>query len=123
MMQYEEAGPEHSLEQRMLLFRRQRRKTFQSIFLMSLAMVVIAWFMWSLRAELSYVFSSAHKSALVQGNVVVSSPAKLIPNTYVEIEGITEHRGLSQKSMRSLSLRRENYWYFRLAGSQGVFVR
>ena len=83
--------------------------------------VVSAWVLWGYRDSIAYAFASPRPPQEL-GDVVELSPADIAHNSFVSLQGITEHRGFSQKIVRGILPWREEYWYFRLLGSRGVFV-
>lgn len=119
------ASIEHGLpagaEERQRSWRRRRRRSATAAITASLVVAMSAWFIWSYRDLLAYAFSPA-RPAQQLGDVVELAPADIPHNAYVELTGITEHRGLTQKLVRGLWPVREELWYFRLLGSRGVFV-
>lgn len=91
-------------------------------FLVSVAFfAVAAWISWGYRDHIAYAFS-AERSPHRLGSVVGLSRDALVHNQYVEVEGVTMHRGLVQSLVRSIGFEREELHYFELAGSRGVFV-
>jgi hypothetical protein len=85
------------------------------------AVVAVTWFVAGYRYWIAYSFSSA-REPLKLGDVTSMRPEEIPHNGYVQLSGITEHRGLSQKEVRGFGLVRKEYWYFRLLGSRGVFI-
>ena len=71
--------------------------------------------------EAAYAFGS-QQMPLWLGEAQTLSPARIIHNTYVQIDGITEHRALRQEVVRGLGLVREEQWLFGLLGSGGTFI-
>lgn len=109
------------LEARLRAFRRERRIRTRAFVLSFVLLVASAWFLWGYRYWIAYAFSDT-REPLELGDVSTLLPNEIPHNAYVSLRGITEHRGLTQKTVRGLSLRRSEQWYFRLLGSRGVFV-
>lgn len=82
---------------------------------------VMTWFMSGYLDAARYAFSPVTEP-LQLGDVKDITPDQIPHNTYVRIHGITEHRGLRQQMVRGLAFVRDEYWYFRLLGSRGVFI-
>ncbi len=98
---------------------RARRAATAGAVTATLLVAVSTWFLWGFRDELAYAFSPS-RPPLVLGDVVELTPADIPHNAYVEVSGITEHRGITEKrGMRPFA---REYWYFRLVGSRGVFL-
>lgn len=85
------------------------------------ALFALIWLLWSNRYWMAYAFTTPTRP-LELGNVSTMRPTDIPHNAYVAIEGITEHRGLTQKNARGITLDRREWWYMRLLGSRGVFV-
>ncbi len=83
--------------------------------------LVATWFVFGFRDQMAYAFSSP-RPPLRLGEVVGLSPADIPHNQYVELSGITEHRGLTQSLVHGVGFTREERWFFRLVGSRGVFI-
>lgn len=98
-----------------------RRRNLRHAVISLLFIVASAWFIWGYRDFLSYVFSP-EAPPLQLGNVSEFTPDSIAHNSYVELTGITEHRGLKQMLVRGLSFPPREFWYFRLMGSRGVFI-
>lgn len=112
---------EKGLDEQLELWKRRQRRYLIQVLVSVLFLFVVIWFFWGYRDVLEYSFSS-QTEPLVIGNVINGQPSDLKPNSYVSLQGITEHRGLTQKMVRGLSVNREELWYFRLLGSNGVFI-
>jgi hypothetical protein len=112
--------PEH-IEAEIELSHKEGRKAGLSAITATLVMAACTWFLWGYRDSIAYSFSRA-RPPLQLGDVVELTPADIPHNAYVELEGITEHRGLTQKITRALWPVRDERWYFRLVGSRGVFI-
>jgi len=108
-------------EERLMEYRKEGRRLAIRLGIALAAVVAVGWFVAGYRYWIAYVFSSV-REPLQLGDVTTMRPEEIPHNGYVELTGITEHRGLSQKEVRGLSLDREEYWYFRLLGSRGVFI-
>jgi hypothetical protein len=98
-----------------------RRRALGSALTASILVAASCWLVWGLRDPMAYAFSSP-RPPLRLGEVVDFTPADIPHNAYVELGGITEHRGLTQKVVRLPSLAQKELWYFRLVGSRGVFL-
>ena len=92
-----------------------------SLALTAAFLLFAVWFAWQFRAYAQYAFAPA-KPPLLLGNVTEITPEMVPHNTYVSLHGITEHRGMHARSVRGLTLHHDDYWYFRLMGSRGVFI-
>ncbi len=117
---YAEGLPE-GLEQQLALYRKEKRARARYVVVAFLALASIIWLLSGYRDWMVYVFSSV-REPLDLGDVTAMQPSDIPHNAYVRLTGITEHRGLRQKAVRGLSLNRRELWYFRLLGSQGVFI-
>ena len=71
------------------------------------ALIVTAWFVWGQRYWIAYALSPQREPAPL-GDVTNMRPDDIPHNAYVSISGITEHRGLTQKTARGLSLARRH---------------
>jgi hypothetical protein len=83
--------------------------------------VTCAWFSFQYADSARYSLG-APASPLQLGDVTTLSPVDIPHNTFVCLNGISEHRGMSQQIARHLGQGPQLYWYFRLLGSRGVFV-
>jgi hypothetical protein len=108
------------LDAQLELYRSRQKRSFTTFVLMLSALGAAVWFLYGFREEIRFAFSSAAPTEL--GDVAGFDPASLEHNSFVRLAGITEHRGLTQQRMRGLSLTRQEFWYFRLAGGGGLFV-
>ena len=86
-----------------------------------LATIACLFWLWRERGWIAYALSAPSTPAAL-GDVTDMLPKDIPANRYVSIEGITEHRGLTQKVIFGLSLGRDELWLFRLVGSQGVYI-
>lgn len=109
------------IEAEIELWRKERRRAGLSAVTATLVVSACTWFLWGYRDSIAYSFSSA-RPPVVLGDVVELTPADIPHNAYVQVSGITEHRGLTQKITRGLWPIRDERWYFRLVGSRGVFI-
>ena len=109
------------LQDQLNVYHTRQKRYFRQLLTIVVFFLVTGWFLWGLRDWVTYEFTTSSEP-LVMGNVATLKPASLPHNGYVTIEGITEHRGMTQKLVRGLGLERTEYWYFRLLGSQGVFI-
>jgi len=100
---------------------RRHRKFISLLFLALMVTVLQIWVAWVFQDNISYAFKS-DLTPLELGDVVSLTPQDIPHNSFVKLEGITEHRGLAQTLTRNLSFVREEFWYFRLLGSRGVFI-
>jgi hypothetical protein len=98
-----------------------RRRAAGSALTATILVAASGWLVWGLRDPMSYAFSAA-RPPLRLGDVVDFAPGDIPHNAYVELAGITEHRGLTQKVMRLPVPTTREVWYFRLVGSRGVFL-
>lgn len=115
-----DALPE-SLEEQMERYRSMKSRGARQVFFAGLFFVVCGWFLWGYRDLIVYLVS-APEEPLVLGDVAELDPANIPHNTYVKLTGITEHRGMQQKLIRGLNYTQQEFWYFRLLGSRGVFI-
>ena len=92
-----------------------------SLVLTTAFLLFAAWFAWQFRDYARYAFAPA-QAPLLLGNVTEITPEMIPHNAYVSIYGITEHRGIHARAVRGLTLHHDEYWYFRLMGSRGVFI-
>lgn len=109
------------LEEHLRLYHRRRRRARRAVFWSAAFFAVAAWFVWGYRDGIVYAFRDPAPPTKM-GPVTELHPSELQHNTYVEISGITEHRGLRQKVVRGLGIERREFWYMRLVGSRGVFL-
>jgi hypothetical protein len=116
-----EAELPEALEAQAEAFRRGRRRAASSAVTASLLVAACTWFVWGQRDDMTWAFSGP-RAPLRLGDVVDLTPADIPANAYVELSGITEHRGLTEKVVRGLWPVRDERWYFRLVGSRGVFL-
>ncbi len=114
-------GLPQGLEQQLAVYRKEKRARGRYVVLALLALASSIWFLSDYREWMIYVFSS-NRQPLDLGDVTAMKPSDIPHNAYVRLTGITEHRGLTQKLVRGLSLNRRELWYYRLLGSQGVFI-
>ena len=109
------------LEEQLKTYRRKQVRHFRHIVTITLFFAVVIWFLSGLVDQARYEFQVAPVATPIGD--VINVGAKALPhNAYISLEGITEHRGLTQSIMRDLSFDRQEYWYFRLLGSGGIFV-
>lgn len=109
------------LEEQVASYHRGERRYRRFLLLSMATTLVCVWFLWSFEDWIRYSFA-APSSPRQLGEVTSLTPDTVPHNTYVELQGVTEHRGLRQKVTRGLSLSRQELWYFRLLGSRGVFI-
>ncbi len=110
-----------SLEDKLASFHAKQRRYFRDMLTITLFFGVVVWFVVGLVDQIRYEFQVDPVPVKV-GNVVETRASGLVHNTYVTLGGITEHRGMTQELMRGLSFERNEYWYFRLLGSGGIFI-
>ena len=109
------------LEEQLKTYRRKQVRYFRHIVTITLFFAAVIWFLSGLVDQARYEFQVAPVATPI-GDVIDVGAKALPHNAYISLEGITEHRGLSQEIMRDLSFDRQEYWYFRLLGSGGIFV-
>jgi hypothetical protein len=109
------------LDEQIAAFRALQKRRFRVLVLACVALAAAVWFLWGYRDEAVYAFATPEQP-LELGDVTRVSPGDLAHNTFVSLHGITEHRGLTQKTVRGLGIARNEHWYFRLLGSRGVFI-
>ncbi len=117
----EETPPRNALTEKMERFQAQRRRYSRAFALMFLTLSVLLWAASGYLDEIRYEFSTS-AIPIEMGNASDHRADDYTHNTFVHIKAITEHRGLEQKRVRGLTPVRNQYWYFRLIGSRGVFV-
>lgn len=110
-----------ALRERLDAWHRRRRRAVRAALTLVLFLAAVTWLLWGHRDRVGYVFSSPQEPSKL-GDASTFTPSDIPHNAYVELRGITEHRGMSQKLVRGLGLIRNEYWYFRLLGSRGVFI-
>ena len=110
-----------SFDEQMALYQRRQQRYARYIALVNVTFIALVWFLWDYRYQFSYAFA-AESQPRQMGEAETLTPADLPHNTYVTLTGITEHRGLTQKRVRGFGLGRDELWYFRLVGGQGIFV-
>lgn len=115
-----DALPE-SLEEQMDRYRAQRSRGARQVVFATLFFAVCGWFLWGYRDFVVFILT-APEEPQVLGDVADIEPSAIPHNAYVKLSGITEHRGMQQKLIRGLNYTQSEYWYFRLLGSQGVFI-
>jgi len=109
------------LEEQLKAYRRKQVRYFRHIVTITLFFAAVIWFLSGPVDQARYEFQVEPVAASIGD--VIHVGAKVLPhNAYISLEGITEHRGLSQAIMRDLSFSRQEYWYFRLLGSGGIFI-
>lgn len=112
---------EGGLERQIEAFHRRQKRHFRYVLLTAVTFFVCVSFLWGYRQDIAYAFATP-SSPRELGDVTQMTPRDIPPNAYVELSGITEPRGLSQKKVRGFGVSRDELWYFRLAGSGGVFI-
>lgn len=116
-------APSSDIDAESLTRLKQRRRRETTFFVaVSAFLVMSTWFLWDYRAVIRYAFLDKDTPPLLLGDVTSLRPDQIAHNSYVALSGITEHRGLQQKVMRSMARGFEELWYFRLVGSQGIFI-
>jgi hypothetical protein len=100
---------------------RQRRAHLRHSIAGAAFSLAVIYFLWGYRDLISYAFQEPRPPQQL-GDIVGMQPGDIPHNSFVEITGITEHRGMTQKLVRGFGLERQEYWYYRLVGSRGVFV-
>jgi hypothetical protein len=109
------------MERQLGIYHQRRKRYSRFLLLMTFTCASCVWFLWDYRADFRYHLATS-AVAQAMGDVTALRPRDLVPNSYVSIEGITEHRGMVQKRVRGLGLARQERWYFRLLGSHGIFI-
>lgn len=109
------------LEAQLLAFEMQRRKYWRQLFVSIVFFAVVVWLLSGYRDAVAYAFSDPHPPARL-GDVVDADHSDMKHNSYVEVEGVTMHRGLRQKIVRGLGISRDDLHYFELSGSRGVLI-
>ncbi len=112
---------EHSLEGQLAKYQRQQKVQGRFVLTSLCFFIVCTWFVHGYKDWLIYVFAEPRTPTIVK-DISLVAPIDLKHNDYVELTGITEHRGMAQQLVRGLDLPRKEYWYFRLLGSRGVFI-
>jgi hypothetical protein len=110
-----------TVEMRVADFHARQRRELRVMVLVAACFGAMAWFAAGHRDGFVYAFA-ASQPPKPMGNVDTIAPEQLIHNDYVSIRGVTEHRGMQLKVVRGLGFSRQEYWYFRLLGSRGVFI-
>jgi hypothetical protein len=99
-----------------------RQKRDVSLFVFMVVLLGLGLYLvWGAFYHMVFVFGPATEPRDL-GDVSRITPADIPHNAFVSLSGITEHRGMTQGRVRGLGFSREEYWYFRLTGSRGVFV-
>lgn len=109
-----------SLNEQIALLQRQKRRYSRALTLMLATLAVVLWGASGYTSQLRYDFAT-DAVPIEMGDATQHRAADYTHNTFIRLTGITEHRGLEQKRVQGLGLRQE-FWYFRLVGSQGVFL-
>ena len=109
------------LDEQLGRWRRRQRRYLLQVALSGLTFGAMLWFFSGYQEVLKYSFSG-EAPLVAMGEAPDSQPSDFVHNSYVSLKGITEHRGLTQKMVRGLAVSRQEYWYFRLLGSSGVFI-
>ncbi len=118
---FEEDAGQTGLEALVREYDRRKRRTLGQL-LTALAFFAVAlWYLAGYSDWIAYAFA-APREPLRVGDVVAVEHDDLVHNQYVELEGVTMHRGLVQKLVRGIGLGREELHYFELSGSRGVFI-
>ncbi len=100
---------------------RRLSRARRAAFLSTLAFVACAYFIYDTRDLIAYAFSPPRKPQVL-GDTAEIRPEHVPHNSYVEVQGITEHRLLQRRLVRGFLPKREDFAYFRLLGSRGVFI-
>ena len=101
--------------------RKQRSRRWRTLLITATFFAASVWFAWGYRDLAHYAFAPP-EAPLQLGDVKELRPDDIPHNRYVTIHGITEHRGLKQSVARGPAIGTNEYWYFRLLGSRGVFI-
>ncbi|MEC9464157.1 MAG: hypothetical protein VX834_00115 [Myxococcota bacterium] len=110
-----------SLEEKVASFHKKQRRHFRDLLTITLFFAAVVWFLAGYVDHARSEFQ-VEPVPVAMGSAIDIRASGLVHNTYVSLEGITEHRGMSQELMRGLSLERQEFWYFRLLGSGGIFI-
>jgi hypothetical protein len=110
-----------SLEEQMEKYRAMKSRGARQVFFAGLFFVVCGWFLWGYRDLIVYITTGSEEPQVL-GDVAEIDPVNIPHNAYVKLTGITEHRGMQQKIIRGLNFSQEEFWYFRLLGSRGVWI-
>ncbi len=102
-------------------YRNRQKRYTRSLTLMIITLAVSIWAIWGYQETISYAFADNHGPREF-GDAVNVLPDQIPHNSYVHLRGITEHRGTTQSRFGHASLKTQEYWYFRLVGSRGVFI-
>jgi len=121
MAEMHEDSSEVELNTLMARYERRKRRLQRQLALSVVFFAVVGWYGWEQRDYIQYQLLTAEKLQDM-GEAVGKAPADYPHNTYIQLRGITEHRGLKQLVLPAFSLQRQERWYFRLLGSQGVFI-
>ncbi|MEL6759578.1 MAG: hypothetical protein AAFP04_04175 [Myxococcota bacterium] len=99
----------------------RRMRAVRQLVLSASFFAVAVWFIAGYQDWIAYVFSDARPPIAV-GEAVGAQRDQLVHNSFVQIEGVTLHRGLVQRIVRGVGFDRAEYHYFELSGSRGVFI-
>ncbi len=114
-------APPVTFESQLRNYRNKERKYLRTLILAVGFASVTAWFLSGYSDEMYYAFFTDSQPRRL-GDVARFQPTDIPHNSFVELEGVTEHRGMKQKMVRGLGLNRKEFWYFRLMGSRGTFI-
>lgn len=114
------AEEQQSLDGQLRHFHRQRKRYGRAFTLMLLTLALVLWAFSGWAPELVYDFS-VDPTPIDMGDAAEHRADDYPHNAFVRVRGITEHRGLRRSLVRGIGLP-EEYRYFRLVGSQGVFI-
>lgn len=117
----DEASQPSGLEAQLQAYRTKQRRYSRSLVLMVVTFMVASWAVWTERDQISYAFADNIGPREI-GDVINALPDQMPHNTYVHLTGITEHRAVQRTRFARYSLKTQEYWYFRLVGSRGVFI-
>lgn len=102
-------------------YERRRRRSLTHMLTAAAFFAVALWYLAGYRDWIAYTFAEPRPPVKL-GDIVGVDHARLPHNAFVEVEGVTLHRGLVQKLVRGIGLSREELHYFELSGSRGVFI-
>lgn len=99
----------------------RRMRAIRQLVLSTSFFAVAVWFVAGYQDWIAYVFSET-RSPIAVGEAVGADRDQLAHNSFVQLEGVTLHRGLVQRIVRGMGFDRAEYHYFELSGSRGVFI-
>lgn len=109
------------LDAQVQAFEAQRKRQLRQFVLTAAFFGAAIWIVSGYTDLVRYAFSEPRPPRAV-GDIVNAPRGSLLHNEYVELEGVTMHRGLVQKIVRTVGFSREELHYFELSGAGGVFI-